>query len=109
MVCFFNLNFVILAIIHKEGLAKFGYRSKRKVENNKNCAIFWWLATTYCLNMVISEFFFPFKSCNFGAFFFSHKNPLYESDWICFCHLVGKFTPKKKCWLRTQLNLYKNL
>jgi hypothetical protein len=39
-----------------------GYKSKRKVEKFKNPAIFWWLAGTYCLNMVeiwqLSHIFF---------------------------------------------------
>jgi hypothetical protein len=38
----------------QEALAKFGYRSKRKVEILKNPAIFWQPAGTYCLLMVIS-------------------------------------------------------
>jgi hypothetical protein len=48
-------DIAILAIVHKEELAKFGYRSKRKVEKFKKPAIFWWPARTYML--VISELF----------------------------------------------------
>jgi hypothetical protein len=41
----------------KEELAKFGYRSKRRVEMFKNLAISWRLLDTICLNMAISETF----------------------------------------------------
>jgi hypothetical protein len=39
-----------------EHLAKFGYRSDRKVENFRNPDIlFWWRVETYCQNLTISE------------------------------------------------------
>ncbi len=38
----------------QEALAKFGYRSKRKVEILQNPALLWQPAGTYCLHMVIS-------------------------------------------------------
>jgi hypothetical protein len=42
-------------VIHpQEDLAKFGYKSERKIENFKNVAIFLQPSGTYCLNMVIS-------------------------------------------------------
>jgi len=37
-------------IIHERNLAKFGYRSERKVENYNHPAIFWQLARTYELS-----------------------------------------------------------
>jgi len=43
-------------VIHpQEELAKFGYKSERKIENFKNVAIFLQASGTYCLNMVISR------------------------------------------------------
>jgi hypothetical protein len=45
-----------------EELAKFGYRSERKV---KNLATFWQPVGTYILNMAISETFFPLKTGEF--------------------------------------------
>jgi len=44
-----------LVIDHpQDELAKFGYRSEKKVKNFKNLAIVWRFAETYCLNMAIS-------------------------------------------------------
>jgi hypothetical protein len=43
--------------------------SQKKVENFENPAIFWQLAGTYCLNMVISEKLNSLKYGNFGVFF----------------------------------------
>jgi hypothetical protein len=40
----------------QEELAKFGYRSERKVEQFKNHAIYIYIGT-YCLNMTIPEIF----------------------------------------------------
>jgi hypothetical protein len=48
-----------------KNLAKFGYRSERKVEIFKNPDIFWWPAGTYFLNMVISQKYFGDFWCNF--------------------------------------------
>ncbi len=45
---------IITRVNHpQEELAKFGYRSQRKVENSNNPAIFW--PTAVCLNMALSE------------------------------------------------------
>jgi hypothetical protein len=42
-------------VIHpQEELAKFGYKSERKIENFKSVAIFLQPSGTYCLKMVIS-------------------------------------------------------
>jgi hypothetical protein len=74
-----NCFIAILAIIHKEELAKFGHRSKRKVEKFKNPAIFWWHART-CM-LVISELF-SLKYDKFGTSFAqqqSHNNKTIES------------------------------
>jgi hypothetical protein len=46
----------------QEDLAKFGYRSERKVEMFRNYVIFWWYARIYCPNMAISEI--KSNSCN---------------------------------------------
>jgi hypothetical protein len=80
-----------------EHLAKFGYRSDRKVENFRNPDIlFWWHAETYSLNLTISEK----KSLNsdtLGHFF--QENPFYEWHWLFFFHQAEKFCPnKKRCW-----------
>ncbi len=39
----------------QEEIAKFGYMPERKVQHFKNPPIFWQLAGTHCLNVVISE------------------------------------------------------
>jgi hypothetical protein len=99
MVCVFFLSILSCSYIGnhpQEGLAKFGYRSKRKVENNKNCAIFWWLARTYCLNMVISELFFlPLNLATLVHFFFSQKSFVWVTLDL-FLSFSGKIHPKKK-------------
>lgn len=71
----------------QEELMKFGYPSKKKVEKfNESC---------YCLNMAISEIFFPGNLEILSHFF--HKNPMHVSHWI----ILGstkwrKFNQKKK-------------
>jgi hypothetical protein len=78
--CLFNLSLLILALqsfsttvqwgffsfqscdvggglAPQENLAKFGYKSERKVEKFRNHVIFWPPARTYYLNMVISKQF----------------------------------------------------
>ncbi len=52
----------------QEELAKFGYRSERKVEKCKNTAIFSWSVGIYWLNKVISEKNSS-ETGDFGAFF----------------------------------------
>lgn len=51
---------------------KFGYPSKKKVEKFNE--------SFYCLNMAISEFFFPGNLEILSHFF--HKNPMHVSHWI---------------------------
>jgi hypothetical protein len=51
----------------QEGLAKFGYKSERKVGKFKNPTIFWQLAQTYCINTAISGN--KISSGDFGIFF----------------------------------------
>jgi hypothetical protein len=53
----------------QEELAKFGYRSERKVENFENPSIFWHPLKTYCLNMTISGKKNFLKHGEFGNFF----------------------------------------
>jgi hypothetical protein len=112
MVCVFFLSILSCSYIGnhpQEGLAKFGYRSKRKVENNKNCAIFWWLARTYCLNMVISEFFFlPLNLATLVHFFFSQKSFVWVTLDL-FLSSSGKIHPKKKSWLKEPNQIYTKL
>jgi len=77
-----------------EHLAKFGYRSNRKVENFRNPDIlFWWQCVeTYCLNLTISE-----NKYTLGHFF--QENPFYEWNWLFFFHQPEKLCPnKKRCW-----------
>jgi hypothetical protein len=50
-------------------LAKFGYRQERKVQNLKNPPIFCSPVGTHCLNMAISEPFFPQNLTTLFAFF----------------------------------------
>jgi hypothetical protein len=72
----------------QEELAKFGYRSERKVEKSKNPAIIWQPAETYCPNMAISEIV--------TLVHFFRKNPFYELNWILFfCWQVVKIHPQK--------------
>jgi hypothetical protein len=69
----------------QEELARFGYRSERKVENVKNLAIFWQPAGTNISSL---------RSCALAHFF--HKNPFYESlDLLLLSS--GKNSPWKKC------------
>ncbi len=58
----FFSNFVVYHI-PKEELAKFGYRSERKVESSKPSVIYLWFAGIYCL---LENF--PFRN-NFATFF----------------------------------------
>jgi hypothetical protein len=75
----------------QQELTKFGYRSKRKIEDFENLAMFWQPVGNYCQNMMISEFFF-FKSGDFGTFF-SQKS-WYELHWIFFGHCYAKIHPQ---------------
>jgi hypothetical protein len=65
----------------QEELARFGYRSERKVEKFKNTTIFSWPAGIYSLNKVISEKI-PQKLVILVHSF--HKNPLCGLYSICF-------------------------
>jgi hypothetical protein len=59
----------------KKGLAKFGYRLKRKVEKFRNPATCWWHTRNYCLYMVTWAHFFqknPFIT--FANPFFHHQD-----------------------------------
>jgi hypothetical protein len=58
-----------------EELAKFGYRSERKVDNFQNPTMFWQPLGTYCLNMATFEKQFPQNVATWA--YFSKKNPLY--------------------------------
>jgi hypothetical protein len=80
--CFFS-NFVMYHI-PKEELAKFGYRSERKV------VIYLWLAGIYCL---LENFPFGNLLTLLHSF---HKNCLHELHWICICHQVQKFAQERK-------------
>lgn len=77
-----------IGIHSQEELTKFGYRSKRKVENLKNLAMFWWHVETYCLNMEILGKIF-LKIC--GTFLPKISFVLYHIRFFCYhtmkiCH-----------------------
>jgi hypothetical protein len=55
----------------QEELAKFGYKSERKVESFKIPSIVWWPIGTYCLNMALKKKLNPWKCGDFGAFLFT--------------------------------------
>ncbi len=84
----------------QEDLAKFGYRSERKVEMFRNYVIFWWYARIYCPNMAISEI--KSNSCNveLWAIFFQN-NPSYLSHWVVFW---SPRCQKQKHWLMGALH-----
>ncbi len=70
--CFFsppNLRVRWVGDPLQEDLAKFGYRSKRKVEKFRICALFWRHAKVYCLNMAISKKKNPHNVVTLGYFF----------------------------------------
>jgi hypothetical protein len=82
----------------QEELAKFGYRSERKVKKFKNPAIIWQPAAgTYCLDMVILFFFNSSKSAHLDSFF-SQKCFLWVAVHFILFYLSrnGKNLPKKK-------------
>jgi hypothetical protein len=65
-----------IMVTTQEGLAKFGYRSERKVGKFKNPTIFWQLAQTYLYKY---GYFRKKKIPQVTlAHFFLHKNPFYE-------------------------------
>jgi hypothetical protein len=61
-----------------EELAKFGYRSERKLEKLMNCALFWQHARTYCLN-IVNSIFFPKKAFVSTTLAFFYLLPKWES------------------------------
>jgi hypothetical protein len=66
---------IMLVIDHlQEDLAKFGYRSERKIEKfKKNPAIYIYILAT-CWNLLFKYddfwIFFPLKICDFGTYIF---------------------------------------
>ncbi len=62
-------------------LAKFSYRSERKIIFFKTPPVSWRRVGTYCLNMV--NFIIPKKSDHFDALF-SQKPLVYELHWTFF-------------------------
>ncbi len=77
--------------VHKE-LAKFGYKSERKIEKSKNHAIFWQPRTNF-LNMAISKIFSLKSADFFGTFIFTISFVWATMD--SFGHQVVKIRPKQ--------------
>jgi hypothetical protein len=89
----------------QEELAKFGYRSKRKVKKNlKNPFICWLTFSNLLLSKYVDFrflFLFLFSWNNFGAFF-KKQTPVYEFALEIFLGLqvTKKITPKKLLLIR---------
>jgi hypothetical protein len=84
----------------QEELARFGYRSERKVEKFKNTAIFSWPAGIYSLNKVISEKNSS-ETGDFGAFISQNS-----FVWVVlnfFCLHFSEFRLFQKCNMRLQI------
>jgi hypothetical protein len=82
----------------QQELAKFGYKSKRRVKKFKNPTIFGDGFETYCVNLENSNKIPLLIWGHFGAFF-SHKNPLYEPHWFFYIYIfcqVAKICQEKK-------------
>ncbi len=63
----------------QEELAKFGYRSEKKVEKFKILAVVWQFAETYCSNMAISGNVFYKQNLKIWQLWHSYSDsPLYE-------------------------------
>jgi hypothetical protein len=67
----------------QEDLAKFGYMSKRKVENLRIPCIFWLHVGTCCLNLATSEVFDELDPIFSG---------LYHTNYVLVCIMLIKFS-----------------
>jgi hypothetical protein len=98
----------------QENLAKFGYKSERKVNVFWNLTILWWHARTYHLNLT-NFLKIPRNIATLGHF--PPINPLYRVATLYFWSPIGKNSPHKRtqwlfwCHILTHLWLFpqKNL
>jgi hypothetical protein len=83
-----------LAILHKENLAKFGYKSEKKVETFWNPTMYWRRAGTYSLNTadLLKTFL---EMWRIWGNFFSRKSLRRKSQALFFCRQVTNFAKNK--------------
>jgi hypothetical protein len=84
----FFCNFMRTGNLHKENLAKFGYKSEKKVETFWNPTMYWRRAGTYSLKTFLEMW-------RIWEIFFSRKSLRRKSQALFFCRQVTNFAKNK--------------